>query len=135
MALPEMARKYLASHSTDITIAVVGASKNPHKYGNIIVRNLSNQGFDVIPVNPRETTIAGLTVASEVSDIDRHVHIVNVVTPPEVSLDLVDSLDPEEFDVIWFQEGSFDGEVVQKARERFENVVAGPCIMVEAGRA
>ena len=33
--------------------AVVGATDNPEKYGNQIVKNLKNRGYEVYPVNPR----------------------------------------------------------------------------------
>ncbi len=33
-------------------IALVGASKNPAKYGNIILKDLLSKGFEVLPVNP-----------------------------------------------------------------------------------
>ena len=46
--------------STKTRIAVVGASNDPSKYGNIIVKNLMAHGYDVVPVNPKEATIAGL---------------------------------------------------------------------------
>ena len=41
-------------------IAVAGASSNPEKYGNKIVRNLLGKGYTVLPLNPREETIEGL---------------------------------------------------------------------------
>ena len=40
-------------------IAVVGASKNPSKYGHIVLRDLISRGYDAIPVNPHEDEILG----------------------------------------------------------------------------
>jgi len=34
------------------TFAVVGATDNPQKFGNKIVRNLKNRGYQVYLVNP-----------------------------------------------------------------------------------
>lgn len=42
------------------TVAVVGASTNRAKYGNIAVRAYRDAGFTVYPINPRATTIEGL---------------------------------------------------------------------------
>ena len=36
------------------TIALVGASNDPTKYGNKILLNLKSKGFNVIPVNNKE---------------------------------------------------------------------------------
>jgi acetate---CoA ligase (ADP-forming) len=44
------------------SVAVVGASTKPNKWGHIIVRNLQRAGFrgDIYPVTPREQPIRGL---------------------------------------------------------------------------
>ena len=47
-------------------IAVAGASTNPEKYGNKIVRNLKGKGYTVLPVNPKEDLVEGLSVAHSI---------------------------------------------------------------------
>src|SRR5260221_5430514 len=71
--------------SSKTRIAVVGASNDPSKYGNIIVRNLMRQGYQVIPVNPAETTVAGLTAYRSLVEVEKPLDIVDVVTPPAVT--------------------------------------------------
>jgi len=39
--------------------AVVGASDNPEKYGNLIYKKLKSRGYRVYPVNPNYETIDG----------------------------------------------------------------------------
>ena len=111
-------------------IAVVGASNARHKYGNIILKDLRTKGFTVLPVNPSETEVEGLACHPSVSDAGA-LDIVDFVVPPDVSLEVVQSLDAAKYRVLWFQPGSFDARVL-KAAASFELVVAGPCIMVEA---
>ena len=41
------------------TVAVIGASNAPHKYGNKAVRAYLRQGWTVYPVNPTEETVEG----------------------------------------------------------------------------
>src|SRR5688500_18172605 len=111
-------------------IAVVGASNARHKYGNIILKDLRAKEITVLPVNPTEDEVDGLAwcaTVAEAGDVD----IIDSVVPPDVSLEVVQSLDPAKHRVLWFQPGSFDARVL-KAAEAFEHVVAGPCIMVEA---
>ena len=48
----------LKDRSVATRIAVVGASNDPAKYGNVIVRNLHGKGYAVLPVNPKEREIA-----------------------------------------------------------------------------
>ena len=134
MYVPETVLTRIADKTPTTRIAVVGASNDRSKFGNIIVRNLKGHGYSVVPINPHETRIADLPVVSDVNALDDPVHIVNVVTPPDVSRRVIESLDPEHAEVVWFQEGSFDQDVVEKAADRFDTVIAGPCIMVEARR-
>ena len=112
-------------------IAVVGATNAVHKYGSIILKDLRAKGFTVVPVNPKETEVDGLSCHASVDDAAVPIDIIDFVVPPDVSLTVVQALDPKKHRVLWFQPGSFDQRVL-KAAERFEHVVAGPCIMVEA---
>ena len=112
-------------------IAVVGASNARHKYGNIILKDLRRKGFTVLPVNPRLDEVDGLVSYATVDDAPGPIDIIDFVVPPEKSLEVVRSLDPEKHRVLWFQPGSFDARVLEAA-EPFEHVIAGPCIMVEA---
>jgi acetate---CoA ligase (ADP-forming) len=53
------------------TIAVIGASRNPEKIGNSIVKNILDSGYKgkVFPINPREKEILGLKCFVSVEDI------------------------------------------------------------------
>ena len=42
------------------TVAIIGASSNPNKFGNKAVRAFLRQGYTVYPVNPNEPEVEGL---------------------------------------------------------------------------
>ena len=73
------------------SIAIVGASENTSKLGNVILKNLIRGGFKgkIYPVNPNSTEIYGLEVYKKVSDIKGKVDIVCVVIPSQHVLNLV----------------------------------------------
>ena len=131
----DIARARLRDKSAATRIAVVGASNDPQKYGNIIVRTLAGQGYTVLPVNPREATIADLPAFPDLASAPGPVHIVDLVTPPDVSRKVLKALDPAAVDVVWLQDGSFDDDVVRQAEARFPVVVHHACIMVVARTA
>ena len=62
------------------TIAMVGASPDKTKFSYGVLRVLSETGYDMIPINPREglNEIRGLRVFPSLSSIDRPVDMVNV---------------------------------------------------------
>jgi predicted CoA-binding protein len=116
-------------------IAVVGASNNPSKYGNIIVKNLMRHGYQVFPVNPHETTIAGLHVYRSLADVPKPVDIVDVVTPPGVTQAILDDAATAGLGLVWLQDGSFDDAVLAAAARAPFQTVHHACIMVIARQA
>ncbi len=113
-------------------VAVVGASPDPAKYGNIIVRNLTGRGYEVVPINPREPFIEGLTAYPSLLALTEPVGIVDFVVPPAVTLAVLQQIAGHGFDTVWFQDGSFNDQVLEYAASHFENVVHHACIMVVA---
>jgi predicted CoA-binding protein len=69
--------------------AVVGASDNPEKYGNRIVKNLKARGYEVFPVNPRLKEVEGLVCYSSLVDIPVSVDVADFVVPPVVTEDVL----------------------------------------------
>ena len=80
--IPDAVTARLTDKSAGTRIAIIGASNNPEKYGNIIPGNLKGKGYTVLPVNPREETIQGLPVYASPAELPDPVHILTFVTPP-----------------------------------------------------
>jgi predicted CoA-binding protein len=118
--------------STATRIAVVGASNDPGKYGNIIVRNLMEQGYQVIPVNPADTTVAGLPAYRALAEVPKPVHIVDVVTPPAVTRGVLAEAAAAGIGLVWLQDGSFDDAVLADTAVAPFATVHHACIMVVA---
>ena len=111
-------------------IAVVGASNNPSKYGNIIVLNLAAKGYTVLPVNPREKEIAGLRAYPNLAAVPKPIHIVDVVTPPAVTKDILDEAARLGLPAVWLQDGSYDEAALEAAAKAPFRTVYEACIMV-----
>jgi uncharacterized protein len=133
-AIPVSVEARLSHKDATTRVAVVGASNDPDKYGNVIVQNLAAKGYAVLPVNPREPTIAGLRAFPDVASVPRPVHVVDVVTPPAVTRKVLEALDPASVDAVWLQDGSFDDGVLAFAAARFPVLVHHACIMVVTSR-
>ncbi len=113
-------------------IAVVGASNDPSKYGNIIVLNLRAHGYEVVPVNPKGGTIAGLPAYRSLADVPQPVDIVDVVTPPAVTRRILQDAAAAGVHIVWLQDGSFDDALLEEARDAPFETVHHACIMVVA---
>lgn len=64
-------RKDLTKLFTPSSIAIVGASRDPEKLGNIVVRNILDSGFKgtLYPVNPKAETIGDLTCYADIASL------------------------------------------------------------------
>ena len=126
---PEVLEK-LRQRGPGTRIAVVGASNDPAKYGNVIVRNLAAKGYTVLPVNPRETQIAGLPAYPGLAAVPGPVDIVNVVTPPAVTMGILREAALLGLPAVWLQDGSYDDAVLDVAAKSPFRTVHEACIMV-----
>jgi|DewCreStandDraft_4_1066084.scaffolds.fasta_scaffold02004_18 predicted CoA-binding protein len=63
------------------TIAVIGASRNKRKYGNMLFAELQKKGFNVIPVNPNTKEINGKQAYSSIKDIKENVDAAIIIVP------------------------------------------------------
>ncbi len=114
-----------------VRVAIVGASNDPAKFGYRILMNLARKGFDVVPIHPTESEVAGHTAYASVEDAPGPIHIVDFVVPPRVTKAILEQLDPARFEIVWLQPGSFDRDAAAVATDRFAHAIVGDCIMVE----
>ena len=112
------------------TIASVGLSSNQEKESFWIVAYLMEQGYTILPVNPKADEILGVNVYKSLSDIPDKVDIVQVFRRPEDVPPVVDEAIKIGAKVVWMQEGIVNEEAAQKAREAGLQVVMDACMRV-----
>jgi acetyltransferase len=66
------------------SVAVIGASRSPGKWGFLITMNIILGGFEgtIYPINPKEKEILGLTAYPSIADVPEPVDLVLVIVPP-----------------------------------------------------
>lgn len=128
---------YLASILSDVkTIAMVGASPDPTKFSYGVLRVLHEQGYKMIPVNPREAgnDIRGLNVVGSLKDIDEPVDMVQVFR----ASDALPGIAKEAVDIgakiLWGQIGVYHEEAAKIAEEAGLRVVMNRCPKIELFR-
>lgn len=110
--------------------AVVGASRNPDKYGYKVVDDLAGAGFKVVPVNPSGGMIGALDVVASLNDIEDGVDVVVFVTPPKVTRQVLEDVIALGIQKVWCQPGACDDEVVAFCEEAGLSLVHDTCIML-----
>lgn len=112
------------------TIAIVGATENPSKYGYVIYKDLKLKGLTVYPVNPNRSSVDGDEAFKRLEDIPERPTIVNIVVPPEVTSDILQQCLDLGLTNVWVQPGAESPAVMTFLQENDFNYLANACIMV-----
>lgn len=111
--------------------AVIGVSKNPEKYGHKVFKDLLGAGWDVYPVNPKESEILGQKVYPKLSNIEKEVDVVIFVVPPQVTLEVLNEVKELGIKNVWLQPGSESNEAIEYCKSNEINCIHDACIMIE----
>ena len=114
----------------DSTIAIVGATDDPGKYGSVIYRDL--KGFTVYAVNPGRETVDGDPAYATLADLPAAPTIVNFVVPPHVSLAILAEAEELGYHLVWLQPGSSSPAVREFVEANGLEHLIDACIMVHA---
>lgn len=99
------------------TVAVVGLSNDPEKASNEVGAYLMEQGYRVIPVNPKEDEVLGEHAYNTVEQIPEQVDVVDVFLPPDKTPDIAEDAVRAGVKTLWLQEGIESSEARRIAEE------------------
>ncbi|MEE9134050.1 MAG: CoA-binding protein [Gemmatimonadota bacterium] len=115
------------------TIAVVGCSPKPYRDSNSVARYLIQQGYAVVPVNPKHDMILGIKAFPDLltaREGEGPIDIVDIFRASEHVLPHVENAIEIKTRLIWMQEGVVNEEAAQLARDAGIPVVMDECLRV-----
>ncbi|MEM4489138.1 MAG: CoA-binding protein [Desulfurococcaceae archaeon] len=127
----ELIREFLDRRNV---FAVVGASRDPQKYGYQVYRDLKSAGYKVYPVNPNAQEVLGDKCYPSLKELPAKPDVVVTVVPPQVTELVVEECKELGVRKIWMQPGSESEKAVEYCEENNIAVVHGACIMIERKR-
>ena len=133
----EYPAEYLAAILREVkTIAMVGASPDATKFSYGVLRVLHEQGYDMVPVNPKDglTEIRGIPVYPTLQSIERPVDMVQVFRNSDALLGIAQEAIDIGAKVLWAQIGVRDDEAAKLAEAAGLRVVMNRCPKVELFR-
>jgi predicted CoA-binding protein len=110
------------------TVAVVGLSNDPEKDSNEVGSYLKEQGYRIIPVNPKEEEVLGERAYETVEQIPEQVDVVDVFLPPEKTPEIAEDAVQASARVLWLQEGIENPEARRIAEEGGLAYVENRCV-------
>ena len=114
------------------TIAIIGASTDRTKFGNVAVRAYRDRGWTVYPVHPALELVEGLRVYSTIKDVPGPLLRISLYVPPRSLLRLLADVAAAGADQVWFNPGTDSPAALEEARRLGINVVQG-CSIVDVG--
>ncbi len=123
-------KQFLERFFSSRAYAVVGASENREKYGNIVYRYLRDKKFTVYPVNPNHTTVEGDKCYAKVSDLPADVKSVVFIVPPVRTERILRECKAKGITAVWMQPGAESNDAVRYAEENGMAAIYDACVMV-----
>ena len=113
------------------TIAVVGLSPKAHRPSHQVACYLMAAGYTIIPVNPGQDSILGLTCYPNLLAIPTPVDLVDIFLRPETVLPIVEDAITIGAKYIWMQEGIVNAEAAAKAEAAGRAVIMDRCTKID----
>ena len=117
------------------TIVVVGLTANPDKPSNWVTEYMMSQGYRIIPVNPDEREVFGLTCYPDIASVPEPVEFVNVFRRPQFCADVARDAVAAGAKVIWLQQGIVSPEARRIAERAGVTYIENRCVLSEHRRS
>jgi len=115
-------------------IAVIGMSRHSIKAAHFVPKYLSEQGFDITPINPTTNEILGKKCYPDISSIQHAIDVIDIFRPSEQVLSVIQDAIKKKPKVIWLQEGIHNAEAEKLAMKEGIIVIFNRCMLAEHKR-
>ena len=112
-------------------VAVVGLSSNPERPSYRVASYLKEQGYRIVPVNPKENAVLDEVAYPDLYSIPEPVDVVDVFRRPEEVPAIVEQAIKIGAKAVWMQEGIVNETAAAQAREAGLLVVMDKCMRKE----
>jgi predicted CoA-binding protein len=123
-------RERLSEFLRGETWAVVGASGDRSKFGNITFRELKRRGKRVFPINKKADEVEGEKAYANLADVPEHIDRVLIVVPPKQSESVVRDADEAGIHEVWFQPGAESVAALAYCESHGMEAISGHCILM-----
>lgn len=111
--------------------AVAGVTAKKDRFGYKIWKKLKEHGYETYGVNPNYDEIEGEKIYHSVKDLPKKVDVLDMVVRPNIAIKTLEEAKEANIEYIWFQPGSYNDEVIEKAKELGFKFLYGDCVYAE----
>jgi len=113
------------------TWAVVGLTGHSYRVAYGVSAFLQDQGFRIVPVNPRAETVLGEQGYAQLSDIDFPIDVVDIFRRSDQAGQHVDEAIAIGARAVWLQLGVVDEQAAKRAADAGLDVIMDTCPKIE----
>jgi predicted CoA-binding protein len=114
------------------TLALVGVSRQPKKFGNYAFRELTQRGYRVFPVHPVAEIIEGEKCYPSLRQLPEAVGGVVAIVPPTQTEKVVREAAAAGIKRVWMQQGAASPDAIRFCQESGISEIHGECILMFA---
>lgn len=108
--------------------AVAGVTERKDRYGYKIWKKLKEHDYETYGINPNYEEIEGEKIYSSVKDIPTKIDVLDMVVAPKIGMNTLDEAKEAGVEYIWFQPGSFNDEIISRAKELEFKILYDDCV-------
>lgn len=109
------------------TFAIIGASAKEESYGFKLVKNLTDVGYIVFPINPKYPLIYGLKSYQSLNETSERVDNIVLAMSPANNLKVLEQINENCESYVWFPPECWNEELINKAKEKKLNFLLDVC--------
>jgi predicted CoA-binding protein len=111
-------------------IAMIGASRDPKKFGFTAFRELKEKGMNIIPVNRSASEIHQVKAFPDVKSLPQEVKGLIIMTQKNQTAEVIREAKAKGIRQIWVQQMSDSKEALQELQGTDINYITGQCILM-----
>ncbi|MDX9907720.1 MAG: CoA-binding protein [Bacteroidales bacterium] len=115
--------------------ALVGLSRDPKKFSRSVFKELTQKGYQILPVNPNMDDVEGVKCYHDLSELPGDVKHALFMTPKAQTATEVSKAISLGMTHLWLQQGTETREAADLAAGKNIKLVNGACIMMHTNPA
>lgn len=105
--------------------------RKKERYGYKIWKTLKEHDYTAYGVNPNYDELEDEKIYHSLVDIPEKVEVLDMVVGPNIAMKTLEDAKEAGIEYIWFQPGSFDDKVIEKAEKMDFKILYDDCIYAE----
>ncbi len=123
-------KKTIEAFMQQKSLAVVGASRQKDKFGNLVYRELKKAGYKVYAINPHADMLEGDRCYAGLGALPEKPGGIIVLLPPAKTIPIIEEAARLGIKNLWLQQGADSPEGEKRGSELNLEMVSGECIFM-----